>query len=326
MPQQASHAQWAIDLVVEIDRHCPGICGEFFRMSDERRQVIGAFLAAKPPVEARMAEIGRFLITSSHDAILSAAYEIVPQGFRGALRRSGVVQKRPYYALLFRLLATPEHNQVTKCVVGLASLDFARLLIIQKLPASICRSNVVGVLNKPSEAGDVVTAMRLLVARGVSEEALAQSIRQVQDASEMCRAFRNALLKANAPTHPIPAVGGYFPIRSVQELYSISREFRNCLRSYATSFVDEASTHAFAVVRVAAGRSVVHLTREGERWNLEGLYAPGNGCPPSQVRDWVKGYLVSHGVGVEDRYVRKSCEWDSVRRLTERDTLDFGFD
>ncbi len=328
MAQQTAHAQWALDLVVEIDRHRPGFCGEFFRASAERRQVIAAYLSAQPPAEARMGEVGQFLLAGSHDAILSAAYETVPQGFRRALRRSGSsgVQKRPFFALLYRLLAAPEHKQVTRCVASLESLDFARLIIIQKLPQSICRANVVGVLSKPSEAADIVTAMHLLVARGVSEEALAQSIRNVRDASGISRAFRNALLKANAPAHPIPAAEGYLPIRSGEELHSVSREFRNCLRSYATRFMEEGSSHAFAVVRVSAGKGVAHLIREGERWNLEGLYAPRNGRPPSDLREWVKKYLASHGVNVEDRYVRKSCEWDSVRRLTDRHMLDFDFD
>lgn len=274
-----------------------------------------------------MGEVGQFLLAGSHDAILCAAYGATPQGFRRALRRSGSsVHKRPFYALLHRLLAAPEHDQVTRCVANLESLDFARLLIIDKLPRSICRANVVEVLNKPSEAGDVVTAMRLLVSRGVSAQALAQSIRNVQDASGLSRAFRNALIKANAPEHPIPATEGYFPIRSGEELHSVSREFRNCLRSYSTRFMDEAPSHAFAVVRVAAGKGVAHLTREGECWSLEGLYAPRNGRPPSALREWVNGYLTGHGVNVEDRYVRKPCEWDSVRRLTDRHMADFDFD
>lgn len=54
-------AHWASHRIVEINRHTP-FWGVFFRVSDERRQVIGAHLSAKPPARANMAEARAFLL------------------------------------------------------------------------------------------------------------------------------------------------------------------------------------------------------------------------------------------------------------------------
>lgn len=102
-------AQWAFDQIIEIDRHTP-FCGAFFRASDERRQVIAAYLAEKPPREDEMNEVGNFLLEADHRAILERAYGEYIEGSRGALRRAGeAVHEEPFYALLRQLLWEPPH-------------------------------------------------------------------------------------------------------------------------------------------------------------------------------------------------------------------------
>lgn len=83
---------WALDSVAELDRHAPGFAGAYLRSSDERRQVIAAYLAVAPiPFDdghrARLS--ADFLGGADHRAILRAGFGSVPVGLRGALARSG---------------------------------------------------------------------------------------------------------------------------------------------------------------------------------------------------------------------------------------------
>ena len=114
-------AQWAFDHIVEIDRHTP-FCGAFFRASDERRQIIAAYLSAKPPTSDEMGDVGRFLLEADHRAILERAYGSYIKGHRGALRRVGdVVAEVRVYTLLHQLLADPELPEITDPQNGIVS-------------------------------------------------------------------------------------------------------------------------------------------------------------------------------------------------------------
>ena len=102
MSEPATHSPWVLSLAIEIDEHCPGFCGEFFRASIERRQVFTAYLSAKPPTPVEMTEVGNFLLSADHRSILSCAYPDVPLGLRGALRRAGrAAHEHRFYSLLY---------------------------------------------------------------------------------------------------------------------------------------------------------------------------------------------------------------------------------
>lgn len=326
MKHPTSHSSWVLNYIIDIDRLCVGFCGEFFRMSDERRQVIAAYLSAKPPSAEHMADVGRFLLGADHRAILAAGYGEVQQGHRRALRRAGSeVQDRRFYSLLHQLLANPPHDQIAHCVAHLPSLDLTKLLVLHLLPPSICRANVVSVIRGTQEANDVEIAFRLLISRGVDADALTHSIRQVQDFKALAKVFENAMLRAKAPAHPVPASSNYQPILTGEELHALARQFQNCARSYSTRLLDENEGHAFALVQHGKAKAVAHLIRDGSVWELDGLFGYRNSRPTRDLRDWVYEYLAGHGVKVEKRNQRKSSDWESLRRLTSDHLLDFGF-
>ena len=108
-------APWALKLILDLDRHHPGFCGFVLRASGERRQVIAAYLAAKPPSECEPVEVGRFLMEADHRTILAAAYGEYVSGSRGALRRVGdIIAEERLYTLLHQLLADPAQSDVRK--------------------------------------------------------------------------------------------------------------------------------------------------------------------------------------------------------------------
>ena len=177
-----------------------------------------------------------------------------------------------------------------------------------------------------TDGEDVRTAFEVLVERGVDAEWFARCLREVKTQRALSSVFQKAARRANAPPHPVPACDFYHPIRTGEELFAVAREFRNCLRNYTTSFLDEAQGNAFAVVSRAEHRTVVHLVREASGWKLEGLFKPRNRRPSRQTREWIEAYLEQSGVIVERRQPRAPSKWDSLHNLICSDLLEFNLD
>jgi hypothetical protein len=325
LPQHSVHGEWAISLAVQIDCYQPGFCGELLRVSAERRQVLAAYLTSKPPSEGEMADVGHFLRTADHRAILAAAFDAVPTGFRRALRRSGEhIHERRFYQRLHQLLTKPPHRKICRCIARLSKLDLTALDIVASLPHTICEANVVTAIESAADVADIVAGFRLLTSRGVDETALASAITEVRTEREFRSLWRTWVLKAKAPEHPIPLCEWYRPITTADELRKLAIRYRNCARRYLTDLLDEGAGHAFAEVKSDGRGAVVHLEKEGHEWRLEGIYGPRNSRAPQSLQTRTHDYLQAHGVRIgRDRY--RQSEWDSLRRLLGGPFFEFDF-
>ena len=322
-----SHPNWVLRHAIELDHHAK-FCGEFFRASSERRHVIAAYLSANPPSECEASLVAQFLLRSGHNDILCAAYGKVPSGLRRALRRSGaVVHAEHFYSLLVEMLATG-NNHIARCISQVPHLDLDTLLTINVLPPTACSPNLVQAVMGKAEAEDVATAFAVLAERGVDADWLAACLRDVKTQSALSSVFQKAARRAKAPKHPVPASELYRPIETGEELFSVAREFRNCLRNYTCSLLDEGQGNAFAIATRGEHRTVVHLVRERSGWKLEGLFKPRNRRPSRPTREWIEAYLEEHGIIVERRKPRRPSRWDSLHNIICGDLLDFhlGFD
>jgi len=289
------HTDWALALAVEIDRRDVGFCGEFLRASDERRQVIAAYLACRKP--RRSQSEGEFLSTSDHRSILAAAFGDVPVGMRGALRRSGPMI----------------HDQ-----------QFYRLLdIVRHLPESICRANVVLSIDTAEECRDVKTGFNLLVSRGVDPSALAAAIRKVRTHRELTNLWKRWVLKARLPRHPVPPSAEYRPIETGHELQNLARNYRNCARRYLPSLFDEEGGDAFAEITHGGHSAVIHLRRDGGDWQLEGIHGHRNRRPREGLRERISQYLEVHGVRLQPRARKGLTDWATLERLMSRHRFGF---
>lgn len=316
MPHRC-HSPWSIDLALEIDRAVPGFCGAFLRASDERRQVIAAYLAAKSSSQEQLVEAADLLLTANHRSILTAAFGQSIPGMRVALRRAGsVTHERRFYLLLRRLLARPRHRQIRPAIERLSSLNTRKLRVLHLLPQSICHAKVVDCIRNVRQALDISIAFRLLVSRGVDEDELASAISRVRDEYGFIKVFETQLLKCRSVQHPIPADEHYRPICSARELREIARKYRNCAGSHIVDLLEEPSRHAFAEVTRGAEGAVVHLVREGTEWRLEELAGPQNGTVGSAMKQCAVRHLREHGVNVIS-VGRPSSKWSAVRRITE---------
>lgn len=325
MPNVAAQSPWVIHLAVKIDEHYP-FCGAFFRMSDERRHVAAAYLCAKPPEASEMKWLGQFLLSAPHHEILDVAYDgDVPKGLRRALGRSGpTIHPERFYSLLKSLLSTNK-GETRKCLAHLPRLDHAKLMTVDALPNSLRTPSLVNALVNENEAGDVTTAFEVLLANGVDEDWLVRSLREVKTQSALSSVFLKAARRAKAPPHPVPPSNFYQPITTGEELFSVAREFRNCLRNYTCAFLDKGQGNAFAVVSRAEHRTVVHLVRGAAGWKLEGLFKHRNRRPSRPTREWIEAYLEEHGVIVERREPRAPTRWDALHNLICGELLDFEF-
>ena len=324
-----SHPDWILRRIIELDRHIP-FCGEFFRASSERQHVIAAYLSAKSLSECDARDVADFLLQAGHDDILAASYASVPSGLRRALARAGaIVHAERFYGLLVEMLSSGD-NQCKRCISQVPRVDLDTLLAIKALPPKACSPKLVQAVMGSTDAEDVRTAFEVLVERGVDAEWFAGCLREVKTQRALSSVFQKAARRAKAPPHPVPASDFYHPIQTGEELFSVAREFRNCLRNYTTSFLDEAQGNAFAVVSRGEHRTIVHLVRSGSGWKLEGLFKTRNRRPSRPTREWIEAYLEQHGVIVERREPRTPSRWDSLHNLICSDllefNLDFGFD
>lgn len=326
MTQHSSHSGWVLDLVVQIDRDHPGFCGEFFRASAERRQVIAAFLSARPPAPEHAAEIAQFLLSAGHNSILNKTYGEAPQGLRGALRRAGpVVPEHRFFGILYKLLSRPPHAEVVKCINRFPSLDLMKLRVLDILPENLCRTNVVQALPDVQSASDLISAFKLLVESGADEELLNAAICAVGERDGLAKVMKKALLRCRAPEHPVASSDFYRPISTAQELHRTASRFRNCAKNYTIEFLDEEAGHAFGEACLGNESAMVHLRRRSGDWQIEGVFGPRNYRPSNALREKIYSYLAPQGIRVREREYAKSA-WEPVRRVISNPIFGLDFE
>lgn len=315
-----------LDIALQIDEQSPGFCGAFLRASNEKMHVIAAFVAARCDSLDRANEVAPFLLGTDHRTILATAFGKAPQGFRGALRRSGpAIHDKRFYSVLYRLLAKPRHNEVVRCISRLDALTLSKLRVVNILPPELCRPNVVEAVQSIESANDLVASVDLIAAAGGDREKLSYAIQKVRSELTLARVVGRALLDCQGVTHPVPATEGYRPIETARELHKIAAKFRNCARSYTIDLLDHDAGHAFAEVRKGTHAGVAHLRQREGKWSLEGVYGPRNIRPASALRQHTIEHLQAHGVHQRERPSTSNSKWNHVRRMTTMPMLEFEF-
>lgn len=308
---------WALDSVAELDRHAPGFAGAYLRASDERRQVIAAYLAVAPISfdDGHRARLSAdFLGGADHRAILRAAFGSVPVGLRGALARSGPQPfDRRYYERLFKLLSRPPHREIVRTINQLPMLDHDRLRIAQRLPAQVCCANVVLVITSVRQARDVAALIDLLIINGADADALCAAIRSVESARALAGVWQRWSRRMTFGDHPVPASANYLPILCANDLRRLALRFNNCAERYLVGCLD--GFDAFAEFKSSGKPIVVHLRRKQKEWVIEGMFGAHNACPPSALRAEVVEYLSQHGVGEKPPRETPSGQWEVLNRL-----------
>ncbi len=308
---------WALTRIVELDEVHPGLAGHFLRSSDERRQVIAAYLAVPradpilPPIEAEL------LATANHDDILLAAFGSVPVGFRSALARAGrKTHPRRFYRYLHALLASRHARDVIAILAQQPTLDLDRLRVMRALPSQIRTPRIVAFHRDIDHARQTVSLFRLFIENGVDADCLVQAICASEKPGALGRCWRRAMERLHFPSPPIPACAEYRPIENGGELKATALGFRNCMRRYLTDCLE--GNRAFGVLSTPVEEVIVHLRRRDDVWHFEDCNTRGNRSVSPAVEATAADFMLGYGI---TQFVRKreaATKWEPLRELIAR--------
>lgn len=314
---------WCLNFVVELDLHSAGTAGAFLRASNERRQVVAAFLSTRtmPSAPDETVELATFISRADHRQILRAAFGNPPAGLRRALARSGSrPHAKPFYQSLYRLFRSPEHARVPATIQRLDELDPTRLLIVEALPAPVCFPNLVKLVRSPKEASDVAELVELLIGNGIEATALYQALHRVTTADQLSELWDRWALKSVFPAHPIPPSPCYIPITTGEELRGVSLRYRNCVKRYLAQALDGES--AFAEFH-ATDRCIVHLKLHEGSWTVEGVHAKDNEPMSPDLYSDALDHVAKYDILPRPRHNQSPGQWNVLRRLTRSAVLDW---
>lgn len=289
----------------QLDLHCPGFAGHFLRASDERRQVIAAYLAMKRHHQsdgrcgeyksAREQEIARFLSSANHFNILKAAFASVPKGLRGALSRAGSQPHKPrFYFLLVHLLRGQRRPALAKAIQRLRRIDLRSLEIACVLPAELLHTDMVSRVRDRTEARNIAAAVGLLRCHVSDKVAFASALRALCRRGDMQDFFAKWVLKCEFARSPIPASDNYRPIEDGSTLARKALEYRNCSRSYAADLLEGSVSLAEYVTE--HGSAIIYLQQRDGVWLLDDVYARRNRDVDPRLRSDAVEYLRSRGI------------------------------
>lgn len=306
---------WFLDQVVELDESAPGFAGAMFRASNERRNVVAAYLASRTAnTQFTGASLGRFLEEGRHDVILRAAYPSVPRGFRAALGRCGPQPFKPsFYRYLHALLTSSVRPEMAGLIRSLPSLDPIRLKVVRALSPDLRLSGVVQALSKPEDARDFSRLVTLLQRAGADRALMVEALSRVRSFEGLRTFATRWSFKLTLPDHPVPDGLGYRALRTTSQVKSVAKSFRNCMAGYVSTALE--ADVAFSLVEVDGVSAVAFLRRKNGRWRLDDVYGKDNRPPPRACEELAEQHLAKFGiVRVREEYAAK--EWSCLRRFT----------
>ena len=309
---------WMLDRVaLLLDGARPGFAGHYLRSSNERRQVVAAFLAVTELDAETLGEAAEFLMAADHRSILHLAFGSVPHGFRAALGRSGPQpHDSGYYRQLFDLLSTgPRH--VIAAILQSAALDPERLAIVKNSPDDLCDTRILSKLKDRKHAADVALSIDLLHRRGVDRTELIGALRRTDKMNETIKRWS---MRMTFPPGPIPASDGYRPIKSGIELTAIARKYRNCSRGFFASLMS--GSHSFGELRHEGEEVLLSFDKIQGMWIIDGVYSFRNLAVHAALSRAAFAFAARHGV--PDRKPDSSDKAVSALRRLARYSGDWG--
>lgn len=320
MPTITPIAGWALDAIVAQDEMCPGFAGHYFRASDERRQVIAAFLSAGDADHGRNGAVGEYLSRADHRSILTRAFQHIPTGFRRALGKSGAQpHDTTYYADLHHALAHGL-SHVVAAVMHATRLNPERLKIIKALPADLCDGRIVERIKDVQHARDLIAVTDLFEKRAGNRQGLVEALLSSRGSLEAT--VRRWCRQLEYVDHPIEESAVYKPIRNGVELHEAARKYQNCSRNYtASTLTGESAFGEF--IALDARRVLLCFEKTQGNWTLEGVYVRRNRRVPADLDEQARDFVRMHDIpdrwevrhsdddvaGALGRLIRPYSEW-----------------
>lgn len=315
---------WALDRVVALDRHFPGVAGSFLRASPERRQIVASLLAAErngtstaPVNNIPDIERARIIANADHRTILVAGYGAPPVGMRGALSRAGSQPHAPrFYTYLYQLLANPRGQTHASTIMQLPRLNLVKLRVIRLLPPDLQSPALVSTIADIETARDVATLTALMAANGIEREALSQALRGVRTRKQLAELWKRWCLKLAFPVQPVADSPEVLSVTSAAALRRMGLKYHNCAEHYLSEVLEGRA--AFCEFTGHGRGLVVQLRKSSECWVIEDVHASHNGPVRQDSRAAAISYFAELGIFERERSRRMHGNWASMRRLTNR--------
>ena len=308
---------WALARITELDIVAPGLAGIFLRASDERRQVLAAFLAVEGGGRAPDQETADILMTSRHDDLLRRAFINVPTGYRSALGRAGrTIHPKRFYRYLHLVLSARGERQSHDVVQQLSALDPTRLRVLRVLPEALRSSRLVALHRDVAHARETAALYRLLVETGVDADTFAKALKEAETARQLSECWRRWSWRVRFPEPPVAASPTYTPVTEAPELKRLALRFQNCGRRYLADVLE--GRHAFAIFDSDAGEAVVHLRHRDDRWWLKDAIGRRNLPISSTLRREVEAHLACHGIETLPRPSAERGKSEVLRAVSNR--------
>lgn len=305
---------WMLDQIVRLDEVRPGFAGHILRSSAERRQVTAAFLSVSDLEASAIEETAAFLSSADHRAILDKAFGRVPNGLRGALRRSGSQPHEPkFYRRLFKhLAASPRH--VTTAIAQSEKLDQERLAVIEALPADLCDIRIVARIDDRKKATDIVLAIDLMERRGLCRKTVVEGL--LRSSQPIAKVVRRWSLNMAFPPGPIPKCNGFRPITNGIELRRVAKQYQNCGRNYLMPV--QCGNHAFGEFSHDGREVLISFDRQNGMWIVDGVYGFRNRDVHPDISAAAYAFCARHGVPAHEIRNRGDQGVEALRRLALR--------
>ncbi|MEQ6335700.1 hypothetical protein [Sphingobium sp. MK2] len=305
---------WMLDQIVRLDEVRPGLAGQMLRASAERRQVVSAFLAVTDYASEAPTDTAAFLAGADHRSILDRAFGRVPDGLRGALRRSGPQPHDPkyYHGLFKHLVESPRH--VTTAIARSEKLDHERLAVIEALPADLCDIRIVSRIDNRKQATDVVLAIDLMERRGLCRKTVIEGL--LRSSRPVSQAVRRWSLHMAFPPGPIPKCDGFRPIASGIELRRVAKRYQNCGRNYLMPV--QCGNHAFGEFSHDGREVLISFDRANGMWIVDGVYGFRNRDVHPDISAAAYAFAARHGVPAHEIRNRGDQGVEALRRLALR--------
>lgn len=314
-------ANWVFDRILGLDEALPGLAGHYLRTSDERRQVISAYLSNVPRRSSNLNEEAKLLSEGKHDQILAAGYSSVPPGFRSTLSRCGSrPHARRFYRYLHALLMSRDAKDTLRVLADQPKIDLTTLRIMRNLPEAIRTPRLTMIHRDIGRARETKAMFQLMLQNGVDRDGLTEALCKAETPADLTRCWARWVEHLSFPPSPVAPTSNYRPITSAKQMKEAALSYRNCMRRYLSDVLDD--DRAFGIFSADEQEVVVQLRRRDEAWFLEGVHANRNGKVLPNTARAVADFLRPHGIVEFNRERPANGRWELLREMVARWEFD----
>lgn len=316
-------AGWALDAAARLDEARPGFLRRLIGAKPRERQAVftafdhdvlqdavgfvEAATATTPEPADALAQVADLLLQLSPRAVIETSVGLVPDGFLGALDRTGENPlARGDYRKLMDLLAGsgPDSRARRRAVRYCGDITPPRLAVIERLHPALLHVNLMSKVRcaEHAEFANTIVATVLEYSSTATPETIAQAVSDTKGRFTLS-SFLTELLMKNVDRLPEPpfAIDPAIlrPLRTPEDFRDTGARFRNCLatKAFSHALIGRAAFYDFQ------GKAIAVVVRTQDAWVLGRVHMERNGMPDPEIVGEVRDAFAAAGVSCLVPYV-----------------------